>query len=125
MATEQALYALVSQERLNKGKTSLYDMSDVKEDVPSTPENPGTGDNDTDDNTENPGTDDNNTDDNTEKPGTSDNDTNDDTQNPGSDNEQDSNTGSVQTSDKSVMPFVYMGILAMAGIMIINRKKLS
>ena len=125
MATEQVLYALVSQERLNKGKTSLYDMSDVKEDVPSTPENPGTGDNDTDDNTENPGTDDNNTDDNTEKPGTGDNDTDDDTQNPGSENEQDSNTGSVQTSDKSVMPFVYMGILAMAGIMIINRKKLS
>ena len=108
MATEQVLYALVSQERLNKGKTSLYDMSDVKEDVPSIP---GTDDNDTDDNTENPGTDDNDTDD--------------DTQNPGSDNEQDSNTGAPQTSDKSVMPFVYMGVLAMAGIMIINRKKLS
>ena len=30
MATEQAYYALVAYERLLKGQTSLYDMTDIK-----------------------------------------------------------------------------------------------
>ncbi|MCR8743798.1 S-layer homology domain-containing protein [Romboutsia lituseburensis] len=43
MATEQVLYALVSQNRLENNKTNLYDMSDVKEnkpEIPSTNEKP-------------------------------------------------------------------------------------
>ena len=130
MATEQALSALVSQDRLNKGKTSLYDMSDMKEDIPSTPQKPetddNTQDNDTQGNVENPGIDEDNTPDNTEKPEINDNDTDDNTEKPGTDdNDIDSNTQVPETSDKSLMPFILMGILAIAGIIIINRKKSS
>ncbi|MGL5693465.1 MAG: DUF4430 domain-containing protein, partial [Peptostreptococcaceae bacterium] len=39
MATEQALYALASQNRLSEGKTSLYDMNDVQDVKPEIPDN--------------------------------------------------------------------------------------
>ena len=34
MATEQSYYALVSYYRLKNGKTSLYDMTDLKDNTP-------------------------------------------------------------------------------------------
>ena len=37
MVTEQALYGLVAYERFQQGKTSLYDMTDVKGTVPAAP----------------------------------------------------------------------------------------
>ena len=42
MATDQATYGLVAYDRLVKGKTALYDYSDVTFDKPAAPEGPGT-----------------------------------------------------------------------------------
>lgn len=69
MATEQALYALVSQNRLLNGQTSLYDMSDVGKDDQDQDQD--------DDNITNPG----------------------DNTNPGDSNDNDNNSGNEDNDD--------------------------
>ena len=111
MATEQVLYALVSQERLNQNKTRLYDMSDVLEnDIP---------------NIEDPDTDeesDNNEEDNSDS-STGENGNSEDNNDENNDNDESNGENNPQTSDTSILQFVILLIVASIGLVVINRRK--
>ncbi|MGL5693572.1 MAG: immunoglobulin-like domain-containing protein, partial [Peptostreptococcaceae bacterium] len=102
MATEQALYSLVSQSRLNEGKTSLYDMTDISDEVnppqpPTDQEEEDGEEEEEDDDGEgiNPPT------------------------NPNGGNKN------PQTSDTSIMHFLGLVVLASVSLIVVNRKKMN
>ena len=100
VATEQALLALVSQYRLENNKTSLYSMTDVKNNQAPQLSVPGQGNNNTQDN-------------NTQVP------------NENNSNNENIQNNNPQTSDLSIMPFVIISTIALCLVVVINKRKVN
>lgn len=115
MATEQVLYSLVSQQRLNKGETSLYDMSDVV--LIGTNGGNETTKPEDNNNQVNNGND-------TSKPSDN-NQGNNQNQNNQSGNNNQENEKNPQTSDTSLMPLVMIALISLAAIDRLNRKRIG
>lgn len=116
MATEQVLYSLVSQQRLNDSKTSLYDMSDINKKT----ENPGeSGDNTNSGDSESGGS---NNGGSTNSGGSGSG----GSSNNGGANNSGGNGNSVsspKTSDTSMVPLIALSVISIVGIFLLNRKK--
>lgn len=100
VATEQALSSLVSQYRIANNKTNLYDMTDVKNNQPPQVSVPDKDNNNTQDN-------------NTQLPDGNDS------------NNENTQNNNPQTSDSEIMPFIIISTIALAWVIVINRKKVN
>lgn len=114
MATEQVLYSLVSQQRLNNGQTSLYDMSDV------VLIGIGGGNETTKPNDNNQGNDGNEI----TQSGDNNQDNNVNQNNQSSNNNQE-NEKNPQTSDYSIIPLAMIALISLVGIDRLNRKRIG
>ncbi len=126
MSTEQVLYSLASQQRLNNGQTSLYDMSDVVLIGTNTGnETTNPGDNNQGNNgTTQPG--DNNQVNNgseTSKPSDNNQGNNENQNNQSSNNQE--NDNNPQTSDASIIPLAMIALISLVAIDRLNRKRIG